>query len=585
MDQDPPLDKLTAVACTVDSPFSPTRSTTSGKRSRTMSPVGMHTPVLAAWKSLEWVKQLDSLPDAPSAGLLEYFNAASLPGDQPTLAEIVSERVNTLAANVRYSTYPKLAKQLLPDMGVLNTIHGFSSSSSTDDTLSRTRRVAVGLFYAALEAILDRETSRLRSRKHRGLLSSEMFHRCLLACSFEVVLKARSIVTLAFPETLHFFDITPFDYHKVLETFVRAVPDLPHGLKHHLMEIELAIVLQHVWAKTSALFEMITAAKASGNWPPKALSSEANDDAAARLNELRGKENQPATSTTTRNAATRAHVVAMEQLFRRFVLIVANRISRLCSDLNISGDAVDQIWTVCKYLVIDQPTLLRGRHVDQIVLCAVYGVMKVRRKEDPLSFKSIIDKYRAMLLENDPIATRAHPPQAPPFTSDVVRDVDCGRGVRGDIIKFYNAVFIPAAKSIILQFQHSDEQQQAAEAVYSTQEAESIARDIMRNGQAPASPTPSDRDRSAPFTPPHRNITRRLPGSGGSVGSGQFLSALPSTPSTSMVRVDQQSNVFVKSPSYSQHAQSATPRTRARWAFGESPARVRMFGCIVVAAL
>ena len=35
---------------------------------------------------------------------------------------------------------------------------------------------------------------------------------------------------------------------------------------------------------------------------------------------------------------------------------------------------------------------MRGRHIDQIMMCTVYGVCRVNSKE--LTFKKILDKYR-----------------------------------------------------------------------------------------------------------------------------------------------------------------------------------------------
>lgn len=54
----------------------------------------------------------------------------------------------------------------------------------------------------------------------------------------QVVLKALSLVTLAFPKILELFDIQAFDLYKVIESFVRCAPSLPYLLRQHLHQLE-----------------------------------------------------------------------------------------------------------------------------------------------------------------------------------------------------------------------------------------------------------------------------------------------------------------------------------------------------------
>jgi len=41
----------------------------------------------------------------------------------------------------------------------------------------------------------------------------------------------------------------------------------------------------------------------------------------------------------------------------------------------------------------------------------------------------------------------------------VIRDIDVGNGKRGDVIKFYNDIFLPSIKGYLLQFQKLGEAQ------------------------------------------------------------------------------------------------------------------------------
>lgn len=45
-----------------------------------------------------------------------------------------------------------------------------------------------------------------------------------------------------------------------------------------------------------------------------------------------------------------------------------------------------------KYTLYEQTSLLYNRHLDQILLCALYGVCKVNKL--PITFKEILHHYR-----------------------------------------------------------------------------------------------------------------------------------------------------------------------------------------------
>ena len=68
---------------------------------------------------------------------------------------------------------------------------------------------ALKLYYRVLEAICRAEAQ------------AEVFHRCMLACSAELVLAAHNTVTMLFPAVLERNGITAFDLSKVIESFIR----------------------------------------------------------------------------------------------------------------------------------------------------------------------------------------------------------------------------------------------------------------------------------------------------------------------------------------------------------------------------
>ena len=54
------------------------------------------------------------------------------------------------------------------------------------------------------------------------------------------------------------------------------------------------------------------------------------------------------------------------------------RISELCKELNLRDDEnLAQIWTIFEYSVVQTTELLQDRHLDQIIMCAIYVFIKV----------------------------------------------------------------------------------------------------------------------------------------------------------------------------------------------------------------
>lgn len=56
------------------------------------------------------------------------------------------------------------------------------------------------------------------------------------------------------------------------------------------------------------------------------------------------------------------------------------RLRDLCWKLDISADLRGKIWTCFEHALIHCTELMRGRHLDQLLLCSVYIMSKVRKQ-------------------------------------------------------------------------------------------------------------------------------------------------------------------------------------------------------------
>jgi len=183
--------------------------------------------------------------EQPSERLMEYARACD-PNPMPE----IQARVASLVEKIAWSS------EAAASSGSTGSKIGSPKDGSgrREDQMVRTRRLGQALYYDVLQVrsphcpydhhpgppafirissltflvvtvvmmlmmmmqnMLDKETKRLRTKSHIGLFKHDVFHRALLACCLEVVLKANSLVTLAFPKILELFQIEALDFFKV----------------------------------------------------------------------------------------------------------------------------------------------------------------------------------------------------------------------------------------------------------------------------------------------------------------------------------------------------------------------------------
>ncbi|KAM4573969.1 retinoblastoma-like protein 2 isoform 2-T2 [Odontesthes bonariensis] len=84
---------------------------------------------------------------------------------------------------------------------------------------------------------------------------------------------------------------------------------------------------------------------------------------------------------------------SLSLFFRKVYHMASVRLRDLCARLDISADLRRKIWTCFEYSLVHCTEMLRDRHLDQLLMCAVYVMAKVT-KEDR-SFQNIMKCYRS----------------------------------------------------------------------------------------------------------------------------------------------------------------------------------------------
>ncbi|KAJ8960129.1 hypothetical protein NQ318_003848, partial [Aromia moschata] len=132
-------------------------------------------------------------------------------------------------------------------------------------------------------------------------------------------------------------------------------------------------------------------------------------------------------------------------IFRKFYNLAGVRMEHLCSKLCLSDSELKhKIWTVFEDS-IRNTDLIKDRHLDQLLMCAVYVICKV--SGSALKFQDIMKFYR----------------EQPQSVSGVYRDVLLTRerdgtviaATRSDLIHFYNSVYVDVMQKFAKRFRSS----------------------------------------------------------------------------------------------------------------------------------
>uniref|UniRef100_A0A8C7ZQ55 Retinoblastoma 1 n=1 Tax=Oryzias sinensis TaxID=183150 RepID=A0A8C7ZQ55_9TELE len=250
------------------------------------------------------------------------------------------------------------------------------------------------------------------------LLNDSTFHMSLLACALEVVMATyeegdQAVRDLCFPWILDVFDLSAFDFYKVIESFIKAEPTLSKDIIKHLETCENLIMEKIAWRTGSPLFELLKREHEAGATeqaePPASFS-------------LPLQHNHTAADLSS---------FSISIVYR----LAYTRLKTLCSCLlSNHPDLEHVIWTLFQHTLQYEYDLMRDRHLDQLMMSAMYAICKVKSVD--LRFKLIVSAYKNM----------------PNTSQETFKHVLITEGQYDSIIVFYNQVFMQKLKTNILQY-------------------------------------------------------------------------------------------------------------------------------------
>ncbi|XP_061487691.1 retinoblastoma-like protein 1 isoform X4 [Rhineura floridana] len=163
--------------------------------------------------------------------------------------------------------------------------------------------------------------------------------------------------------------------------------------------------------------------------------------------------------------------------FRKVYHLASVRLRDLCLKQDVSIDLRRRIWTCFEFTLVHCTDLMKDRHLDQLLLCAFYIMAKVSKEER--TFQDIMKSYRnqpqanshvyrSVLLKNVSTEVALDIKQEEMSQEDSPRKMNClpirtkteiskdlEKEERGDLIKFYNTIYVGRVKTFALKYDAS----------------------------------------------------------------------------------------------------------------------------------
>ncbi|XP_043817552.1 retinoblastoma-related protein isoform X2 [Manihot esculenta] len=224
------------------SPASPVNGSPSVSTSKTTP-----SPVKVAEITGNWLRTVISpLPSKPSSKLEQILVVHG-----ESIVDEVIRRANILVTALFPTS--RLEQRFITSLYRVNLIESSWSEQRRSEALK--------LYYRILEAVCESEAQKLNTNDLSRLLANERFHRCLLACSAELVTAAQTGISTLLPAVFERTGITAFDLSKVIGIFIVHEPSLPRELRRHLNSLEEQLLESMVWEKGSSLYDSLIVAR------------------------------------------------------------------------------------------------------------------------------------------------------------------------------------------------------------------------------------------------------------------------------------------------------------------------------------
>ncbi|XP_045537437.1 retinoblastoma-like protein 1 [Papilio machaon] len=361
-------------------------------------------------------------------------------------------------------------------------------SKCSNEAITFRNNMVSCLYFKVFEHIIREEHRKKPQVSLQMLLSQETYQLTVFACCTEVVLHAYGVHSLRFPRVLQIYGLSAFHFYKIIELVVQALVDkLSRDVIKHLNAVEEEVLESLVWTSDSPLWDQLSKTPVPASTEvyvqesplfrrnigvidrylaPKAEQAKKQlfkdnikpgQSLLVQTNTTAKQDTVCPSPTsngeTTPNSTPKKAHNSLILFFRKFYSLAVVRMIDLCTRLRLTDEELKRkIWTCLEYSVMHQTQLMRDRHLDQILMCAVYVICKVSNNPNnqvERTFADIMKCYRQRPLADNHVYRSVLIKQS---TGDNSPE-------RGDLINFYNKVYVQCMQSFALRFtgKHKDE--------------------------------------------------------------------------------------------------------------------------------
>ncbi|XP_028298923.1 retinoblastoma-like protein 2 isoform X2 [Gouania willdenowi] len=323
-------------------------------------------------------------------------------------------------------------------------------------------------YYTILENIVRQEKRRLGIKDLSGLMEHDLFQRLLVACCLEITTVLNDL-PCDFPLLLQIFKLVPYHFWRVIEPVLRSRVSFSRPVVRHFSQVEGKILEILVWTSDSPLWEEI---RANGGGLPTCMevmpAAKAEDPTQT---DLQAAPNAPAAGSnicSLLSSGQQQKTKSLQLFSRKVYMLMDKRLRELSAALNIQDELQLKIWTCFEHSLVKCTFLMVDRHLDQLLLCAIYSMAKITGNE--ILFKRIMDRYKSLehtsktVLKNVLISDGAMgsflgandnedlSPGLPTPNTPSAHYPQRSQEERGNLILFYNRVYATNMESYVVQF-------------------------------------------------------------------------------------------------------------------------------------
>ncbi len=315
------------------------------------------------------------------------------------------------------------------------------------------------MYFRIVDELLSLEEKKVGLLPAAQVLSNPEFHKATIAAATEVVLFVHNSMAVRFEQILELCEVQAFEFWKLVRPFLKFDPVMPGPLRMHFQQIEIKILTSLGWQRNSSIHRLLAKIidKERQEQNKHAIRIENNfslerDDVELKPTPMKDipkedSKEEPTPSRMTvdtvslqlfsKEQATAEHIsLAHELFFQRVLHVVSSKIVAMSEALGVGDESTkEKTWELMKHCLSVETDMMIDRHIDQLLLCTIYAISKMSPSK--FTFNNIISHY---------IDLHA---QASENITSLFFNVKIDEHKFEDIIGFYNHIYILRVKSAV----------------------------------------------------------------------------------------------------------------------------------------